>query len=421
MAPRSAVGARIGEQIRRLRSQRGIPQQVLAELAGFSFSTFKRIEAGRTPTVDELDAIAAVLRVTREDLLPESEATATRPLTLLEVPPVKRREFLEALGMSATALGSAALVAGLHQILLDTGEPAGDPVRYFEQVWRVLRDEDNVFGPAEVIPKVERQIRTLHGLRDRYRGPRGRELLHLEAEFAESCGWLYQDLGEYESAQYWMDRALQWSHAAQDREFTVFILARKSQLAGDMADPQEAVDMAEAAMAAAAPFSRLTAVAATYAAHGYALTGDRGRCERAYEHAREVLEHVNGVGPQSRFGVWLDAAYIDAQRAQSLAVLEDYHVAAERFRSALLALPDGYPRDRGVYQARAALATLGDGDPEGAATLGLRALGTGVETGSGRIVIDLVRLDHALTQTDAAAPVVKDFRDAMKETFPRHT
>lgn len=94
--------------------------------------------------------------------------------------------------------------------------------------------------------------------------------------------------------------------------------------------------------------------------------------------------------------------------------------SAEGFRSALRALPDGYPRDCGVYQARAALATLGDDDPEGAAELGLGDLTTGAAIRSGRIVVDLVPPDHALTRTDTMAPVVRDFREAMKETFPRH-
>ncbi len=162
------------------------------------------------------------------------------------------------------------------------------------------------------------------------------------------------------------------------------ILARKSQLAGDMADPREAVDVAEAAMAMADPGSRLLAAATTYAAHGYALTAEGDRSKRAYEQEHKVVAHLDGRGEESEWGGWLDDAYIDAQQAQSLAVLGEYRSATEGFRSAILALPDGYPRDRGVYQARRALAHVGDDDIEGAAAWGSRALGTGVETGSGR-------------------------------------
>jgi transcriptional regulator with XRE-family HTH domain len=110
MPPRSSVGTHIGEQIRRLRSQRGIPQQVLAELAGFSPSTFKRIEAGRTPTVDEIDAIAAALGVTRRVLLPDSDSPVRSLVAQKYEDMTHRRQFsIGAAALMTTAVADTSL------------------------------------------------------------------------------------------------------------------------------------------------------------------------------------------------------------------------------------------------------------------------------------------------------------------------
>ncbi|MFD6353073.1 hypothetical protein [Nocardia tengchongensis] len=72
----------------------------------------------------------------------------------------------------------------------------------------------------------------------------------------------------------------------------------------------------------------------------------------------------------------------------------------------------GYPRDKGVYLARAAVAHMAAGEIEPAAAKGLRALGIGLGTGSARILHKIRQLsgmiDPASTQTGVA-----EFRDAV--------
>jgi tetratricopeptide (TPR) repeat protein len=154
----------------------------------------------------------------------------------------------------------------------------------------------------------------------------------------------------------------------------------------------DAIGAAEEALIIAPPRSRLAALAVTFAAHGYALSGDQVATERAYDDARELLGNID-VDPDSTYGVWPDEHYIAVQRARSLAILGDYHSAALSFQDAIGSLPGGYLRDRGVYLARAALAHAGDHEWERAATLGLDALIIGIDTGSGRILTELVQLD----------------------------
>ncbi|WP_308312478.1 DNA-binding protein [Streptomyces sp. ISL-11] len=275
----------------------------------------------------------------------------------------------------------------------------------------MLIDSDNLFGPRQLIPKVQEQIHVITALREGKRGTDRRQLLQVQTQFAELCGWFHQDAGDHRAAQYWTDRALQWSHMAGDPDLTVYILARKSQLAGDMRDAIEAVDVAEAAEDAARPGTRLAAVSATYAAHGHALRGDSRECMRSYDHARELLHAMDGNQAGS-WGVWLDDAYIDVQRARSLSVLGDHQAAAEGFRTAIAALPAGYHRDHGVYLAREALAHAGSRDAEQAAIIGLQALNIGNETGSARILSELARLDSDLNRW-RTVPSVQEFRDAL--------
>ncbi|KJY36253.1 DNA-binding protein [Streptomyces katrae] len=282
---------------------------------------------------------------------------------------------------------------------------------------RVLIDNDNLFGPHRVIPTVQQQIAAIKELRVDRRGTDRRQLLQLQTQYSELCGWLYQDLGDFRAAQHWMREALEASHMAGDDELTTYILARRSQLAGDMNDPIEAVDVAEAAEDRAVPRSRLAAVAATYGAHGHALRNDPLSAQRAYEHALE-LHAIMDPDPSSPWGVWLDAAYIDVQRAHSLAALGDHRAAAEGFRNAISRLPAGYHRDRGVYLGREAVSLARAGEAERAAVVGLQALSIAKETGSDRISRELAQLDGILDQW-RTVPGVSDFRDALTDAVLR--
>jgi 5-amino-6-(5-phosphoribosylamino)uracil reductase len=87
---------------------------------------------------------------------------------------------------------------------------------------------------------------------------------------------------------------------------------------------------------------------------------------------------------------------VEVHRAQGLEALGKHDQAAEIFMSAIKTLPAGYHRDRGVYLARAAVAHAGSRAPEQAAVVGLQALTVAEDTGSGRIVSELGRLDKAL-------------------------
>jgi tetratricopeptide (TPR) repeat protein len=285
-------------------------------------------------------------------------------------------------------------------------------IDHFERMRGSIIDSDNLFGPTQVIPAIAGQLELLQRLRQETRDADRRTMSIMQAKYAELAGWLYQDQGDFGPAGYWTDRALEWSHAAQDPELTAFILARRAQLAGDMGDALGALDMGMAAQSLVRPDSRLAAVAATYAAHGYALRGDLDGTERAYDEARHIVD-VMRVDPDSPWGVWLDESYIEIARYRSLALLGQYSRAAAGFEAAIDGVSDHYHRDRGVYLARAARAYAGADNPEHAAELGSRALEIGLETKSGRILTELERLNNELATQ--SAPGVTEFKRTITE------
>ncbi|MEU9197779.1 DNA-binding protein [Streptomyces hundungensis] len=280
-------------------------------------------------------------------------------------------------------------------------------MEHFQRARRLLIDSDNLLGPSRAIAAARQHIEDIKALRQDAKGTDRHALMELQTQYAEFASWLYQDLGDFHSAQFWLDRAFQWSHTVGDSDLTSYVMARKAQLAGEMRDLVDVVDLAEAAQRMARPRSRLAAVARTYESYGHALRGESTDSERAIDDVRNALDRVSG--DTTPWGVWLNEQYVQVHQAQSLEVLGKHAEAAEIFTSAIKALPDGYHRDRGVYMARAAVAHAGAGAPDQAAAVGLQALTVANDTGSGRIVQELARLDKALVPWQRQ-PEVAEFR-----------
>ncbi|MEU2722750.1 helix-turn-helix domain-containing protein [Streptomyces smyrnaeus] len=461
LTPEASPLHQLGAEMRQIREDRGLSLRELEKKVRFSHSYMARVERGdQTPSADlvaaydrELNAGGSLIRLHKR-IISDSESSASRrvyvsnpglhvsktPVSLVgdegsEAPssegisvPVRtddgriihvslsRRAMLGALG-SAAALSAAPEVAAAASSRSARLVSGMDPIEHFRATRRVLIDNDNLFGAHKVIPIVKQQIAAIKELREQRRGADRRALIQLQTQFSELCGWLTQDIGDFRASQHWMQQALEASHMSGDPELTNFILARRSQLAGDMHDAIEAVDVAEAAEDMATPGSRLAAVAATYGAHGYALRGEKDAAQRAYEHAHELRQNMD-PDPASPWGVWLDAAYIEVQRAHSLSVLGEHAAAAEGFHQAISELPPGFHRDRGVYLGRAAVAHAGAGEAEQAAAMGLQALSIGLETGSARISRELAQLDGQLNQW-RNVPGVTDFKEAMSEAVLR--
>ncbi|MGH3927952.1 MAG: hypothetical protein ACRDTT_34670, partial [Pseudonocardiaceae bacterium] len=334
---------------------------------------------------------------------------------------VPRRLFLHGLGFTAVGL-TATSGTGIPDPRPVAPLPAfGDvnPIEHFQQLRQTLIDNDNLFGSRHVIPVVREQIAIIQQLRSSSRGVDRQELYRVQAQYSDFCAGLYIDAREYQLAEFWNDRALGWSQLAADHDLTVYILTGKARQACGMRVSADAIGAGEQALRMAPPRSRLAVIAASRAAHGYALSGDQAATERAEGRVRELFNTLDD-DPDSPYGPWLDERWIALGEAQSWLVLGDYHRAAQIFQDALVDFPGRYRRTRGVILARTALAQAGDHEVEHAAALGLEALPIGVQTGSARTLTTLAQLNDKLAPW-SAVPAVIDFRTAMKDTILHQT
>lgn len=97
---------------------------------------------------------------------------------------------------------------------------------------------------------------------------------------------------------------------------------------------------------------------------------------------------------------------------------DDHPAAAVLFERAIADLPPEYRRDRGVYLARVGRAHASGGDPDQAVAAATQALAIAHQTGSGRIITELVSLNSDLERWKTAPPVTH-FREALAESLPR--
>ena len=320
-------------------------------------------------------------------------------------------ELIAAAGLGARD-ADPGLMAGPHRQTVPLLMVSADDVRPVEHLRRfrdLISDHDSLFGPHALMPVVREQLALIQQLRQGRTGADSRDLLVVQAQYAETLAWQHQDCAEFRSAQYWLDRALEWAHMAGDMQWAAFVLARKSQLAGDMHDPAASVDLAEAAARlASGGGTRLRAASAAYEAHGHALAGNAEACEQALDEAAEIAERPDD-DPSAPWTAWLTPAYVEVARARCLGVLGEHETAAGLFGQAIDGIPASLRRERGVHLARQAVARACAGDVRGAAGAGVRAARIADLTGSGRIVTELRRLDRTLRRrwpSDAATDEV---------------
>lgn len=366
----------------------------------------------QTPTtVSGGEIESQTLRATRDseadDNIVVSARTLTGEVTLVAVP---RRNFV--LGIGAGAIGAA--MSGVSRPSLADKALAGmyadaaiDHVGHFDKLRMSLIESDNVYGSARTLPHVLSALNLLEQLKQGGVG-NGQGILRMRAMFAETAAWQYQDQRDFVNAEHWAARALQWSHQLADDYYIGLSLVRMSQLACDQGDSNEAEELANAARRSAPHDSLFSAAALTFRAHALALAGDSPRSARAYDDAREIVARADF---DPKWGMFLDDSYIDAYQAHTYAETGEYGRATTQFADAMARMQPDYPRDKGVYLARTAVAHMAADEIEQAAVAGRQSLEIGIGTRSARILYMVRRLsgmiDPASTQTGVA-----EFHDA---------
>lgn len=404
-----------GKEARALRTALRLTVRDFAERLGVAVRTISKWEAGGSNVVPRPDTQAILdtalghaasdaklrfetLRQEREQapLSPEvvqhSADDVLVPATTLNggtvFVAVSRRAALKTMGM-ASLTAAAGMPEMPPSAKADLGEMA--PVVHFIEMKRVLMDSDNLFGSRQVVRTVIQQIETLERIAHDAPGSQRAQLVTIQAQFADLASWLQQDAANYAGANSWIDNAVDCARFTGDNQAVAFLLARKSQIAGDRRDGASAVALSQAAIELARHRTRAAVIAHTYQAHGHALLGDESACRRAFDTALDGIADLD-EDPAFPYGLFLDEAYIAVQRARSFDALGCYAQAVTELRDKISLLPSGYKRDRGVYLAWAAHAHLGNRELAETAEFGEQSLRIARETDSRRIVVELARL-----------------------------
>ncbi|MGV9679615.1 helix-turn-helix domain-containing protein [Nocardia sp. NPDC003482] len=354
----------------------------------------------KVETAHELDALLGSGIDSESVWVPKR--TVTGEVVLVPVP---RRDFV--LGIGAGVAGATLSSQPLAAVFADTKV---DHIRHFTDKRMTIIESDNLYGARHTLPEVLTAIQRMQALR-LAKTVDAQALLRLLVMYAETAAWQFQDQRMFSQSRHWAEKALAWSHQLGDDYCIGLSLVRMSQLACDMDDFTGGKAFAEGARRTAPPNSLFAAAAVTFCAHAEALAGDRSASARSYDKARSM---VNRAEADPVWGFFLDHSYIDAYQAFSLAEIGETRSATVLFADATARMQAGYPRDRGLYVARTAVAHMRTGDMEPAVRLGLEALRIGLGTESGRIMAKVGELRRAV-DPGSKEPGVDEFVTAYQE------
>jgi tetratricopeptide (TPR) repeat protein len=260
------------------------------------------------------------------------------------------------------------------------------------------------------VPVVQSQLPLIDRLYQASRGADRRKVLAVGAQFAEFCGWLYQDSGQQQAAAFWTNQALDYAHELNDPQVIAYAMMRKSNIATDFGQPGHALGLANAALTITeALTSRMRAVSLRQLANAHAMLAERGEFERAVDLA--IKHAVVGAeqGPDDP-AVYCTPSFVAMEAGMSWTRLGQAEAAVEVFEHSLAAWPEGQEtRDRGLCLARLATATAVQGDTSRSVQVAGEALSIGRSTGSARIRRQLKALCKELA-AHAHDPAVRELR-----------
>ena len=261
------------------------------------------------------------------------------------------------------------------------------------QELRQLRLTEDHMGANAVLALTLELVPTVAGLRGAAAGRLHDDLLSLEAQWAQFCGWLYQDLGNHAASGQWYAQALVKGHEAGDDDMVASVLSMRANAAWGFRDARRCIALSTASLRGTGVSAGVRALSAQQLARGHALVGDREACERALDDAVGLsAAAAAGCEQMPPWIYYQTPARLEVQRAMCYRDLGLHGRAVAMLRAAIAELPVTYRRDRGQYLARLAVTLNEAGEREEAAVVADQARGLAQETGSVRTLAELDRL-----------------------------
>jgi hypothetical protein len=306
-----------------------------------------------------------------------------------DVDPTNRRGLLGA--GAATALGAAALgPAPAAARDVDPELPA-----HWTALLALLGSHDAAHGPHGVLAVVERELRVIAEHRAAARGVLRTELMRVEARWAQFAAWLSNDAGEADARHAWAERARRLAIQADYPDMLAFIHVRQSQWAAQTSDAGRAIAFAQAALRVQATSEQTRARSALRAAYGYALANDAGACARSLADAESMMERADHLPVPPWVGRATIRTHVRPDEARCWLAMAP-RKAIGLYENVLRDWPRHRVRDRGLHQARLAVACAAAGELDRAQAEGRKALAITRTTRSSGATRELKRLSAAL-------------------------
>jgi hypothetical protein len=313
-----------------------------------------------------------------------------------------------------------------------TSPPAGSPyasgtrrigaadIDVIRELARSYREMDNRLGGGKlrssIVSYLDDHVSRLL-ITGSYQEETGRQLAAACGELSQLAGWVAYDSEDHGLAQRYFVQALAYSRHAGDHAFAAEILAAQAHQALYLARPDEAVDLARAAQAAAARHGSATLLTECLVteAQGHAARNDVHESGAVLARAEQTFDRATREDDPGWLA-YFDEAYLAARMAQCFRDLgEAGHFACYARRS--LHMDSRYVRGRAFNLSLLATAYATQGEPEQASSVGRQALDLAARLTSARSVRyihDLVRALHRR----ADIPAVRDFTAEVHERLP---
>jgi tetratricopeptide (TPR) repeat protein len=259
-------------------------------------------------------------------------------------------------------------------------------------------EADMQMGPAFLLPAIRSQLPLIEHLCHQARGSDRLAALRLGVQFAEFCGWLYQDYGECGAAKACTNLALDLAAEIDDPRVLSYVLMRKSNVATDCRETGPALGLANAALARSQHLTpRLQAVALRQKAAAHALLGEYDGFVRAREAAR-IAAAAGMRQDEGDLAAYCTPSYVEMEAGASLVGLGRPAEAIPIFEESRSRWPAGNLRDRLLCLSRLATAYAHAGDTEAACVTASEALASTRDITSARVTAELGRLRQHLAQ-----------------------
>jgi transcriptional regulator with XRE-family HTH domain len=287
----------------------------------------------------------------------------------------------------------------------DPGEPdtpltasLATPAEHIDAIIGHLAQLDHEQGPQAALRPSVALYESIRETARKAPSTRERErFLRLAARCAELIGWLYQDSLRLREARDWTARALDLAEAVEACEMITYILMRRSSIAVEFNQPEDALMLAERALRRSHTSSDM-ALALREIAAAHALNRNEAGFREAAERA---IEYADGQ-PRTAITTYCSIPYLRSEAGMAALILGDPGLAVDYLEPAAHRWPQGQPRDRAVCVARLALAHARAGELDEAEQVAVEAVGAGTRAFSSRFDATLRSVFQILPAPDRA-------------------